>query len=87
MLTDVVMPEMSGPELATQIRSIRPSLRVLYMSGYAQDKFESDGRNRERFDFIQKPLTPEALATKVREVLETPKNSPQDRDNHENPNR
>jgi PAS domain S-box-containing protein len=87
MLTDVVMPEMSGPELATQIRSIRPSLRVLYMSGYAQDKFESHGRNGERFEFIQKPLTPEALATKVREVLETPKNGPQDRDNHENPNR
>jgi PAS domain S-box-containing protein len=87
MLTDVVMPEMSGPELATRIRSIRPSLPVLYMSGYAQDKFESYARNKEAFEFIQKPLTPEALATKVREVLETPKNGPQDRDNHENPNR
>ena len=86
MLTDVVMPEMSGPELATRIRSIRPSLRVLYMSGYAKDKFESYARNKEPFEFIQKPLTPEALATKVREVLETPKTGP-NRDNHENPNR
>ena len=86
MLTDVVMPEMSGPELAKRIRSIRPSLRVLYMSGYAQDKFESYARNKEPFEFIQKPLTPEALATKVREVLETPKTGP-NRDNHENPNR
>ncbi|HLH29554.1 MAG TPA: PAS domain S-box protein [Terriglobia bacterium] len=74
MLTDVVMPEMSGPELAAQIRPLRPALRILYMSGYAQDKFEAYARNREPFEFIQKPLTPEALAIKVREVLDAPLN-------------
>jgi two-component system, cell cycle sensor histidine kinase and response regulator CckA len=74
MLTDVVMPEMSGPELAAQIRPIRPGLRVLYMSGYAQDKFEAYARNKEPFEFIQKPLTPEGLATKVREVLDAARN-------------
>jgi PAS domain S-box-containing protein len=75
MLTDVVMPEMSGPQLATQIKSVRPLLPVLYMSGYTQDKFESYARSKEPFEFIQKPLTPEALAAKVREVLDTPRNS------------
>jgi PAS domain S-box-containing protein len=82
MLTDVVMPEMSGPELAVQVHSLRPSLRVLYMSGYAQDKFETYIRNKEPFEFIQKPLTPEGLAAKVREVLDGPGTAPMD--NHEN---
>lgn len=83
MLTDVVMPEMSGPELAVHVRSVRPALRVLYMSGYTQDKFDSYTRNHERFEFIQKPLTPDVLAAKVREVLDTPGTAPRDRDNHE----
>jgi PAS domain S-box-containing protein len=87
MLTDVVMPEMSGPQLAARIRSIRPSLPVLYMSGYTEDKFESYVRSKEPFEFIQKPLTAEGLATKVREVLDTLKNRPKDRENHENPGR
>jgi two-component system cell cycle sensor histidine kinase/response regulator CckA len=84
MLTDVVMPEVSGPELASRVRSIRPAMPVLYMSGYTEDKFESYVENKEAFEFIQKPLNPETLATKVREVLDAPRRNPKDGTNHEN---
>lgn len=72
MLTDVVMPRMSGPELVIQVKPLRPGMKILYMSGHAQDKFERYTEKGEMFDFIQKPLTPEALAAKVREVLDAP---------------
>ncbi|MBI4473530.1 MAG: PAS domain S-box protein [Acidobacteria bacterium] len=69
MLTDVVMPHMSGPELATKVRPFRPDMKVLYMSGHTQDKFARHVVDSD-VNFIQKPLTPEVLATKVREVLD-----------------
>jgi PAS domain S-box-containing protein len=87
MLTDVVMPELSGPELASRVRSVRPTMPVLYMSGYTEDKFESYIQNKEAFEFLQKPLSPETLATKVREVLDAPKRNPKDGGNHENSGR
>ena len=74
LLTDVVMPEMSGPELVSRVRTLRPAMKILYMSGYAEDKFEPYIEKDEHFDFIQKPLSPEALAIKVREVLDAPRN-------------
>ena len=48
-------------------------MKVLYMSGYAEDKFESYIEQDEPFEFIQKPLTPQGLAMKVRDVLDTPR--------------
>jgi PAS domain S-box-containing protein len=84
MLTDVVMPELSGPELASRVRSVRPTMPVLYMSGYTEDKFESYVQNKEAGEFIQKPLSLETLATKVREVLDAPRKNPEGGGDHEN---
>ncbi|MDD4734881.1 MAG: transporter substrate-binding domain-containing protein [Kiritimatiellae bacterium] len=71
LLTDVVMPEMSGRELAVQMCRTCPLLRVLYMSGYTSNMITSQGVLDDGVHFIQKPLTFQTLAAKVREVLET----------------
>ena len=70
-VTDVVMPGMSGPELATQLAAARPELLVLYMSGYTAIALDSRGRLGPRTWFIEKPFAPHAFASKVREVLDT----------------
>jgi two-component system cell cycle sensor histidine kinase/response regulator CckA len=75
LLTDVVMPEMSGPELVSHVRELRPDMKILYMSGYPEDKFESYIQKNESFEFIQKPLDPPTLGRKVREVLDMPGNA------------
>jgi CheY-like chemotaxis protein len=71
LLTDVVMPQMSGPELAERLRDIRPEMRVLCMSGYTDDRIVRHGIKESRIAYIQKPFTPEILTQKVREVLES----------------
>jgi PAS domain S-box-containing protein len=70
VLTDVVMPNMSGPELADRLRELRPDVKVLFMSGYPRDKFEETQKRGEAFHFIQKPLSPKTLAAKVRGILD-----------------
>ncbi len=72
MLTDVVMPKMNGRELADKLRPIRPKMRVLYMSGYTDDAIFHFDVLAVGVAFIQKPITPNALARKVREVLDAP---------------
>ncbi len=72
LLTDVVMPHVSGRELASSLRAKRPTLRVLYMSGYTDDAVIRNGALEPASAFLQKPFTPAALAQKVREVLEAP---------------
>jgi CheY-like chemotaxis protein len=69
LLTDVVMPGMSGPQLAAQLSARRPGLRVLFMSGYLPDTISHHGLAASG-DLIEKPLTPGSLRDKVREVLE-----------------
>ena len=71
MVTDVVMPEMTGVELAKHIKQVYPEMKVLYMSGYNSDRVAIDCENLEKgIEFIQKPFTVYRLARKVREVLD-----------------
>jgi two-component system cell cycle sensor histidine kinase/response regulator CckA len=69
LLTDVVMPDGSGRELADHIREQWPGIRVLFMSGYTDDATLRAGLPADSANFIQKPFTPEQLAIKVRETL------------------
>ncbi len=70
MLTDVVMPGMSGRELADRLRGLRPAMRVLFTSGYAPDVITHHGALDEDLHFIGKPYTIAELKAKVREVLD-----------------
>lgn len=72
LLTDVVMPNMSGPEMVKAIQTVRPELKVIYMSGHARDRFARSGIDEETVNFIQKPVMPEALTARIREVLDAP---------------
>jgi len=70
MITDVVMPEMSGPDLASRLQKLRPKTRVLYMSGYTDDEVLTRKGLPENSAFIQKPFTPDQFLRKVRETLD-----------------
>jgi CheY-like chemotaxis protein len=69
LLSDVVMPEMSGPELADQVALRFPSIKVLFMSGYTREAILHRGIVAQGEGFLQKPFTPTDLATKVRHAL------------------
>jgi PAS domain S-box-containing protein len=70
LLTDVVMPEMNGRDLARNLLSLHPKLKILFMSGYSANIIAHQGVLDEGVDFIQKPFFIKTLATKIREVLD-----------------
>ncbi len=70
LLSDVVMPQVSGPELAKRLASARPDMKVLCMSGYTDDSIVRHGVLEAQIAYLQKPITPETLTTRVREVLD-----------------
>lgn len=72
LLTDVVMPGMSGHDLAKHLTALYTNLRVLYMSGYTYNVIAENGTLEEGLSFLQKPFTPQVLTQRVREVLSGP---------------
>ncbi len=70
LITDVILPDLDGLELARRVRELRPDIRCLFMSGYTADVISDRGVLDESVHFIQKPFTIAALATKIREVIE-----------------
>jgi DNA-binding response OmpR family regulator len=73
MISDVVMPGMGGRELAQNITTSHPEMKVLFVSGYTEDAIHHHGVLDEGIIFLQKPFTLQALASKVRAVLDSEK--------------
>ena len=69
LLTDVIMPVMNGRELHERVASLRPGIKTLYMSGYTDGVIDDTGILPEGVNFLQKPFTPDALSSKVAEIL------------------
>jgi CheY-like chemotaxis protein len=69
LLTDVVMPGMNGPEMATRIQETLPQLRVVFMSGYSEQALARQGQVDASFEYLQKPFTLKTLTQKLAKVL------------------
>ena len=75
MITDMVMPMMNGRELAERVSVLRPNTKILFLSGYTDDAIFRHGLSDEEVNFLQKPFRPDALAAKVRAILDEPVHS------------
>ncbi|HEX9872078.1 MAG TPA: ATP-binding protein, partial [Candidatus Tectomicrobia bacterium] len=83
LLTDVLMPQMIGPELVQRVSPLHPEMKVLYVSGYTGDALHQRNLMEPGTAFLQKPFTPDALARQVRAVLDTPLRPRTPRASHE----
>ncbi len=70
LVSDVVMPGIDGPTLVKSVRAERPEVRILFMSGYAEEAFRNAGERIDEFHFLPKPFTLKQLTAKVKDVLE-----------------
>jgi two-component system cell cycle sensor histidine kinase/response regulator CckA len=75
VITDIVMPGMSGPDLAERLRTLHPQMKLLFTSGYTDAAVVEHGLSTQTMVFLQKPFTPAELARKVRDVLDQPHTS------------
>ncbi len=75
MITDVVMPQMSGHELAERLAPLRPDMSVLYISGYDEKMVSDQGLVDREKHFLPKPFVPKEVARKIREILDKPVSS------------
>lgn len=71
LLSDVTMPKMNGPELASRARQLRSDMKILLMSGHSEETVLGHGGIDQGVAFIQKPITPRTLSDKVRQVLDS----------------
>ncbi len=69
MITDLIMPEMNGRDLAQNVLVLKRGIKILFMSGYSSDIISSKGIFDEEMDFIQKPFSKKELDTRIREIL------------------
>jgi CheY-like chemotaxis protein len=69
LLTDIIMPLMDGRTLAAKLRSVRPDIEVLFVSGYSEEKLGSSRSLEADLPHLSKPFTPEVLAARVRQIL------------------
>jgi CheY-like chemotaxis protein len=72
LVTDVIMPRLGGHDLARRVREVRPEMRVLFASGYAHDAIAHDGVLEPGIHLLSKPFSPQALALRVRDLLQAP---------------
>jgi two-component system, cell cycle sensor histidine kinase and response regulator CckA len=72
VVSDVVMPEMDGPTLLRALRARNPNLKIIFVSGYAEDAFAKSLEETEKFDFLPKPFALSALVAKVKETMAAP---------------
>jgi CheY-like chemotaxis protein len=69
LVTDVIMPHMNGHELAERLSSVRPEMKILFVSGYSANDIGDHGILDPRIELLQKPFTPQTLARKIRDVI------------------
>ena len=69
VVSDVVMPEMNGPKLFHELRKRNPTIKMIFVSGYAEDAFEDDMPDPDTFDFLAKPFTLKQLVERVKETM------------------
>jgi two-component system, cell cycle sensor histidine kinase and response regulator CckA len=69
VVSDVVMPEMDGPTLMKALRERKPDIKIIFVSGYAEDAFDKTLADRKEFNFLAKPFTLKQLVTVVKETM------------------